>query len=514
MKSDISFELERAAWPAFVVEAGGRIRHANQAAITYFGPKLEGERLSLSALWAEQTETVEQFLARWERSASTVIPLKFHGKGGSVATFATYICSTRDVDKHYIFQLIHEEARSSGATLEDLSALTVGAVRLSANDTAVFHKQKLDCAVQLTRTVALDFNNVLTGILGHTSLLLAKKDLDQTCRASLLEVEKAARKAAEITHHLSSFSRQEKESPGHAAGNLNSVLRRLVEIFAKTKPPGVQWALQLENHLYAAKFDEAKVQQAFVKILENALEAMGEVGHITITSRNLDITEATQDRTAQLVPGPYVCVAITDDGKGIEPEHLPRIFEPFFSTKQGHRGLGLAWVYGIITNHRGGVALSSQPRVGTSVRVYLPASKQIVTETSLFTPEMGGQQTILIVDDEDLVLSMVQTVLSAFGYRVLTANSGAKALDAIGQALAPIDLVITDLVMPQMSGHELIEQLQLRLPGVPILCTSGFLRPSGSAGNEAYLAKPFTSQQLLRRVKQLLELVDGEVEIN
>ena len=143
------------------------------------------------------------------------------------------------------------------------------------------------------------------------------------------------------------------------------------------------------------------------------------------------------------------------------------------------------------------------------MRVYLPASKQIVTETALFTPEMGGQQTILIVDDEDLVLTMVQTVLSAFGYRVLTAISGAKALDAIGQTLTPIDLVITDLVMPQMSGHELIEQIQLRLPGVPILCTSGFVRPSGGSGNEAYLAKPFTSQQLLRRVKQLLDLVDG-----
>ena len=508
MKSDISFQLESAAWPAFVVEAGGRIRHANQAAIAYFGPKLEGERLLLSALWADQSETVEQFLVRWERSAASVIPLKFLGKGGSVVIFATYVCSTRDVHKNYIFQLIQEQARGA-SPLEDLTALTVGGVRLSANDTAVFHKQKLDCAVQLTRTVALDYNNVLTGILGHTSLLLAKMDLDAACRASLLEVEKAAKKAAEITHHLATFSRQEKESQGHASGNLNSVLRRLVESFQKTKPPGVQWALQLENHLYASKFDEAKVQQAFVKILENALEAMGEVGHITITSRNLDITETTQDRTAQLVPGPYVCVAITDDGKGIEPEHLPRIFEPFFSTKQSHRGLGLAWVYGIITNHRGGVALSSQPRVGTSVRVYLPASKQIVTETALFTPEMGGQQTILMVDDEDLVLTMVQTVLTAFSYRVLTANSGAKALDAIGQAPCPIDLVITDLVMPQMSGHELIEQVQLRLPGVPILCTSGFVRPSGVGGSEAYLAKPFTSQQLLRRVKQLLELVEG-----
>src|SRR5882672_552965 len=199
MKFDISFQLETAAWPAFVVEAGGTIRHANQAAISFFGPKLEGEGLSLSALWAEQRETAEQFLARWERSAAAIIPIKYHGKGGSVAAFATYICSAREVQKRYIFQLLKEQPVRSGAS-NDLSALGVAEGKPASSDTGVFHKQKLDCALQLTRSVALDFNNVLTGILGHTSLVLAKMELDHPWRASLLEVEKAAEKAAEITH--------------------------------------------------------------------------------------------------------------------------------------------------------------------------------------------------------------------------------------------------------------------------------------------------------------------------
>jgi signal transduction histidine kinase/CheY-like chemotaxis protein len=501
MKYDVSFQLEHAAWPAFVVEAGGTIRYANQAAVNFFGPKLEGESLSLSALWAEQNESADQFLARWTRSPVAFNPIKFRGKGGKAAVFDTCICAARDVQQRYIFQLIREHASSEGGN--DLSTLGAAENRPSANDTMTFQKQRLDCALQLTRSVALDFNNVLTGILGHTSLVLSKMELDHPWRASLLEVERAAERAAEITNHLATFSRAEKETPSHASGNLNSVVRRVVESFRKSKPPGIQWEVQLEKHLYAVKFDEAKVQQAFIKIMENAVEAVGEVGRVTITSRNLDISEATQDRTAQLTPGLYVCVEISDDGKGIEAEFLPRVFEPFFSTKPGHRGLGLAWVYGIITNHRGGVAVSSRPQSGASVRVYLPASKKIVTETTLFTADSGGKQTILLVDDEELLLTTCHTVLSTYGYQVITASSGEKALEIIGNAKSPIDLVITDLVMPRMSGRELIEQIQLRLPGIPILCTSGFERRAKD-DDEAYLPKPFTSQELLRHVKRML----------
>lgn len=501
MKSDVSFQLENAAWPAFVVESGGTIRYANQAAVAFFGPKLEGEALSLSALWAEPGESSEQFMARWERAPSAMQPVKYRGKGGAVTTFSTCICSTREAQKRYIFQLIGPQITEPDG---DLSKLGAAEGKPAEGNTVVLHRQRLDCALQLTRSVALDFNNVLTGIIGHTSLVLGKMELDHPWRGSLLEVERAAERAAEITHHLEMFSRQEKELPDRHSGNLNSALRRVVESFQKARPTGIQWEMKLEKHLYAVKFDEAKVQQAFVKLMENAVEAVSEVGRISITSRNLEISANTQDRTAQLTPGLYVCVEIADDGRGIEAELLPRVFEPFFSTKQGHRGLGLAWVYGIVTNHRGGVAISSQPREGTSVRVYLPASKKIVTETTLFTAEAGGRQTILMVDDEDLLLTMGQAVLSTYGYQVLTANSGAKALETIATAKSPIAMVITDLVMPQMSGRELIEQIQLRLPGVPILCTSGYARPASQEDNEDYLAKPFTSQELVRQVRRLL----------
>jgi len=246
------------------------------------------------------------------------------------------------------------------------------------------------------------------------------------------------------------------------------------------------------------------VQQALSRIVENAVEAIDERGRITLTTRSLDISEPTQDLTAQLTPGTYVCIEVSDDGKGIAPENLPRIFEPFFTTKVSHRGLGLAWAYGVITNHRGSLAISSEPSRGTSVRVYLPASQKVVTDTVLQKCDIGPRRTILYVDDEDLLLNMAQAVLSAYGYNVLTASSGPKALELLEVNPPEIDLVVTDMVMPQMSGTEFIEQLQVRLPGVPILRTSGFVRTGGDDDIETYLQKPYNSQTLLRRIKHLL----------
>jgi len=154
-----------------------------------------------------------------------------------------------------------------------------------------------------------------------------------------------------------------------------------VQLFQTPDREGVIWSLQFENKLYSASYDEAKMQQAFVKILENAVEALdNHGGQISVQTRNLELTEATQDRTAPLAAGTYVCVEIKDDGRGIEQTDLPRVFEPFFTTKYGHRGLGLAWVYGIVTNHCGGVAISSQPKQGASVRIYLPATRKIIEE--------------------------------------------------------------------------------------------------------------------------------------
>ena len=503
VKADSAFLLESAAWPAFLVDGGGTIRQANQAAIAWFGSKLESDSTMLSALWAEEVEPSEHFLARCERFTGTAVPLKLLGKGAAVTTFPTYIATFHwEGEKRFIFQLFPELASKSGENKAPV---------LEAN---LAHKQKLDCALQLARTVALDFNNALTTILGHTSLVLSEMENAHPWRGSLVEVEKAAGKAAEVVNQLGAFSRAEKDLRAVAGGNLNALLRRVVEVFQRADTTGITWLLDLESRIYSAKFDEAKIQQVLVKILENAVEAINQRGQISVTSRNLEIAVLTHDGTVRLEPGSYVCSEIIDNGRGMEPEVLPRIFEPFFTTKPGHRGLGLAWVYGILTNHGGGVTVASQPSRGASVRLYLPASKKLLLEGAIPLDDLRGDQVILMVDDEDLVLNMGRTILSAFGYQVLAASGGRQALEILSTTPSPVDLVITDLVMPQMSGRELMDQIQALFPCIPIICTSGYIRAAGKENASNFLQKPFTSQELLRRVKQVLAVTAAAQESN
>ncbi len=437
--------------------------------------------------------------------------LKFGLKSGLPGVFVAQLCGTAREDI-CLLQLLKEAAPEAAAVAPpkvegapEAAAPVAAAGGSSAVEASLAHKQKLDCALQLARSVALDFNNALTSILGHTSLLLSKTESSHPWRNSLTEIEKSAAKAAEIANDLAAFSRQEKDARVQVAGNLNTLLERTIEAFQNSLQKPITISRQLERKLYTASFDEAKMQQALVKVLENAVEAIKGEGKINVQTRNLDLSEPTQDRTAKLVAGSYVCVEISDTGAGIAPEIMPRIIEPFFTTKGSrHRGLGLAWVYGIVTNHGGGVAVSSQPDVGTAVRLYLPATRRIVREAPISPTDLSGSQTVLFVDDEDLLLTMGQMVLSSFGYTVLTANSGQKAMEIFSNSKKKIDLVITDLVMPNMSGRELTEHIQRLKPGTRVLWSSGYVRSADSQEQERYLQKPFSSQDLLRKVKQVL----------
>lgn len=495
MKPDVVFGFENAAWPALLVNAGGDVLMTNSAAKNLFGPALTGNPAPLAAIWVpENGGSPADFLARWEKSPAATAPLKFRAANGSITAFTTAISQfTGDGGKCFALQLLPAVAATAPA------AAAVG-------DTALKHK--LDCVIQLARTVSLDFNNALTGVLAHTSLLLSKAEPEHPWRRSLLEVEKSAARAAEIANELAQFSRQEKETRRAPAGNANLVVGRCVEIFQNAHGKRFTWKLALERGLFIARFDEAKVQQALTKLFENAVEAFAASaeGQISIQTRNVELTEPTQDRNVRLAAGDYVCVEIADNGAGIDAESLPRIFEPFFTTKKApHRGLGLALIYGIITNHGGGVAISSTPGVGTSARVYLPAEKSLIQDTGGGTKELHGTGTILMVDDEGLVLTMAETILSDFGYKVLTANSGQKALALLGQPNSKVDLVITDLVMPGMGGRELAERIRQLDPHLPVMPTSGYVMAEDKKIGTGYLQKPFTSTELLLKVKSALE---------
>jgi CheY-like chemotaxis protein len=204
-----------------------------------------------------------------------------------------------------------------------------------------------------------------------------------------------------------------------------------------------------------------------------------------------------------------------DNGRGIEADVLPRIFEPFFTTKgSNHRGLGLALVYGIITNHGGGVAVSSQPGTGTSARVYLSAEKQFIRVSADAEENLNGTETVLVVDDEDILLTMAETILSEYGYHVLMANSAQKALAMLSLDNAHVDLVVTDLVMPTMGGRELVERIRQLSPKMRILCASGCILTPDQQIGLLFLQKPYTSRELLSKVRQALaaETVEHNVD--
>jgi len=507
-KSDAGFLLQNAEWPALLLQKSGKILRVNRDGAQAFGAVIEGEDAQLAAIWSPQNrESCPQFL-KLQPSAEPV-SLKFNLKSGLTGDFLGQLCATGD-EAVFLLQLLKAPPAGTVAAVEpkvkaEAFPPPATTVPPGTTETTLAHKQKLDCAFQMARSVALDFNNALTSILGHSSLLLSKSEANHPWRNSLVEIEKSAARAAEIANDLAAFSRHEKDSRVQAPGNLNMLLDRTIEIFQGSMQNSITISRQLERKLFTANFDEAKMQQAMVKIFENAVEAIKGAGKINVQTRNLELTKSTQDGTAKLNPGNYVCLEISDTGSGIADDVMPRIFEPFFTTKDArHRGLGLAWVYGIVTNHGGGVAVSSQPNIGTTVRLYLPANRKIVRDAPMADSDLNGTETILLVDDEDLLLTMGRMVLSAYGYTVLTANSGQKAVELFTHAAKKIDLVITDLVMPNMSGRELSEHILRVAPGTRIIWSSGYARSTNEQEQERYLQKPFTAQDLLRKVKQAL----------
>jgi len=491
------FILNAASWPVLVVDAGAFVSQANPAALEFFGSKVQGKVDSLTNIWTNENGGDPAALLEKVGSAKALtLPLKLRDKGIAITTFNASICLLEGkAAPLYLVQLF----AISGITGTHRPEAKSQSVEINLAQT-----QKLNCALQLTRTVALDFNNTLTAILGHATHLLGNSEAGHPWRQSLTSIEKAAEHGAEVANQLAAFSSEQKDAFAQTTGSINNLLRRTVELFQTPQHNTLAWSLQFESKVFTVNHDEAKMQQAFLKILENAVQSVKTDGRISVQTRNLELSAPTQDRTAHLLPGTYVCIEVSDNGQGIEPAALPRVFEPFFTTKYGHRGLGLAWVYGIVTNHGGGVSISSQIEHGTSVRIYLPAVRKVVDENVISDHQLDGKESILVVDDEEMVLTMAEMVLKSRGYRVLTANSGEMALDVVAKAKAHIDLVITDMVMPRMNGRELIERLRVVSPTTIVVCATACSRSEAIDKRFDFLTKPFSAQQLLRKAREAL----------
>ena len=377
--------------------------------------------------------------------------------------------------------------------------------------------QKMDAIGQLAGGVAHDFNNILTVIHGHASLLIAGATLPEPATRSALQITQAVDRAATLTRQLLAFSRRQVMQPrqldmNDVVGNMTKMLSRIL---------GEDIALQLNYFPQPAlvRADIGMVEQVLLNLAVNSRDAMPKGGQLTIRISTLELDADPVLNHQEARSGSFVCLSVHDTGCGIAPENMPRIFEPFFTTKEVGKGtgLGLATVYGIVKQHQGWVSVESDPGKGTAFRVFLPRSTEpleLANDQPAERATRGGQETILVVEDEAPVRELVCDLLSGYGYQILQARSGPEALQVWQECKGRIDLLLTDLVMPeQMNGRELAEKLWAEQPHLRVIFTSGY--SAEVVGKDFvlcrglnYLQKPYHPQRLALAVRDCLDAVN------
>jgi two-component system, cell cycle sensor histidine kinase and response regulator CckA len=369
--------------------------------------------------------------------------------------------------------------------------------------------QKMDAVGRLAGGIAHDFNNLLTGILGYTELVFRRLRGDDPGRELLAEVLKLGDRATNLIRQLLVFSRKQELQP--QVVSLNAVLGELSKLLGRLIGEDVELALVPGDDLGPAKVDPGQFEQAVINLAVNARDAMPRGGRLVIETRNAELGEGH----AEARPGRYVLVAVSDTGHGMDEATKARVFEPFFTTKESGKGtgLGLAMVYGFVTQSGGHIEVESEPGRGTTFKVYLPRAEE-ATPTARPAPDLlkvlGGNETVLLVEDEDTVRALSRLVLQSNGYTVLEARNGQEAVWVAQQHQGPIHLLVTDLVMPRMSGRQLADLLAQPRPQMRVLFMSGhtdeaLLRHGVVEGSVAFLQKPFHPTALARKVREVLD---------
>jgi hypothetical protein len=374
------------------------------------------------------------------------------------------------------------------------------------------HAQKMDALGRLAGGVAHDFNNVLSVIMSYGELLLGELKPADPMRADVEEIRKAGERAAGLTRQLLMFSRHQVVAP--RVIDLHEVLAGTEKMLKRILGEDVDLAWVPPKARGRIEADPGQIEQVILNLVVNARDAMPTGGQLTIETANVLLDEAYALGHLPVKPGPHVMLAVTDTGVGMDRETQARIFEPFFTTKEQGKGtgLGLSTVFGIVQQSGGSIWVYSEPGRGTTFKVYFP---QVDAEVDVaFSPvapvTLRGTETILLVEDEDAVRRIVESALRRQGYRVIAAQNGGEALLLCEQHEGTIDLLVTDVVMPQMSGPQLARRLATARPGMKVLCMSGYtddsivrhgVLPSGFA----FLQKPVTPVTLASKVREVLD---------
>jgi len=376
------------------------------------------------------------------------------------------------------------------------------------------HSQKMEAVGQLSGGVAHDFNNLLTVIQGHVSLIELKGNLPEHAADSLHEIAHAAARAAALTRQLLTFSREQVMQLSDL--DANAVVKSLSKMLRRVVREDIALELRYAPSPLVIHADAGMIEQVLMNLVVNARDAMPAGGQLVVEVAGVAFTAEAATSQPNARPGAFVRLAVSDQGTGIPPEIRSKIFEPFFTTKEAGKGtgLGLANVYGIVQQHAGWIDLDTEVGRGTTFSVYLPqrATATPAAAPDLFAPELaGGTETILLVEDEILVRLVVESLLTRQGYRVLTASTGAAALELWQEHRADIRLVLTDLVMPNgMSGRQLAERLVREQPDLRIIYTSGYSAEIADKNltlkeGVNFLTKPFEAPRLTSTVRAMLD---------
>jgi len=373
--------------------------------------------------------------------------------------------------------------------------------------------QKMEAVGQLAGGVAHDFNNLLTVINGYSELMLREVGANSPFTQQLTEIKKCGDRAADLTRQLLAFSRRQALCPENV--NLNALIMGVHSMLQRLIPENIDLATIPAKQLGTVKADPGQIEQIILNLVVNARDAMPDGGKLTIETANVDLDEVYAREHLGMKPGPHVMLAVSDTGVGMDKEIQKRIFEPFFTTKEKGKGtgLGLSTVYGIVQQSGGNIWVYSEPGHGSSFKIYLPVAgdrPDAIHADNKDNRPRGGTETILLVEDEEPVRALIKRTLVARGYRVLDAGNGAQALSLSNQHKGTFKLLITDLMMPDMSGWELAERLGRSCGDMKVLFMSGYtnediLRRGALTPEVAFLQKPFSPDAIAHKVREVLD---------
>ncbi len=424
---------------------------------------------------------------------------------------------------NYSFRIINKEGstvwmEATGVTIvwEDVTAtlnFMRDITRQKKTEARLLQAQKMESIGTLAGGIAHDFNNLLMGIQGHASLALLKLDKNDPNYEHVKTIESLVMKGATLTKQLLGFARGGKYEVRRV--DLNALLSKTSNQIGRTKKD-IRIHRNLEDALWPTDVDQKQIEQVLVNLFVNAWQAMPGGGELYIATKNI-VLEENRFKSYSGKTGPYVKISITDTGVGMDEKTRERIFEPFFTTREMGRGtgLGLASAYGIIKNHNGFINVYSEKGQGTTFNIYIPAAiKQDArghyTTTGDEAEASSGTETILLVDDESVILNVAEDMLKSLGYTVITASDGPTALDIYKGKQDQIELVILDMVMPDMGGGEVFDQLKEINPSVKVLLSSGYsLNGQASRiidrGCDGFIQKPFTINDIARQLRDILD---------